>query len=109
MSCNDQKLGFERLSMVWVRIKGFPVWPAVVVTMADVPEREIKVKPLSPNPALTGRRKSKNQGQKCFQLLNQNELQSSDTMKKSCSCDLWCTLNRDVRHTEDRQCSTDRR
>ena len=39
----ELKKGFERLSLVWVRIKGFPVWPAVIVTMPDVPEREIKV------------------------------------------------------------------
>jgi hypothetical protein len=38
-----RKKGFERLSLVWVRIKGFPVWPAVIVTMPDVPERETKV------------------------------------------------------------------
>jgi hypothetical protein len=39
----EPKKAFERLSLVWVRIKGFPVWPAVIVTMPDVPEREIKV------------------------------------------------------------------
>jgi hypothetical protein len=41
---NKPKTAFERLSLVWVRIKGFPVWPAVIVTMSDVPEREIKVR-----------------------------------------------------------------
>ena len=42
-SDKELKKGFERLSLVWVRIKGFPVWPAVIVAMPDVPEREIKV------------------------------------------------------------------
>jgi hypothetical protein len=43
-SSEELKKSFERLSLVWVRIKGYPVWPAVIVNMPDVPEREIKVK-----------------------------------------------------------------
>ena len=47
-SDNELKKAFERLSLVWVRIKGYPVWPAMIVTIPDVPELEMNVSVLHP-------------------------------------------------------------
>ena len=37
-----EKQMLERLTLVWLRIKGYPVWPGIIVTLQDVPEREFK-------------------------------------------------------------------
>ncbi len=43
-STSDLKANeFERGSLVWVRIKGFPWWPGIIVSESDVPEKQKKV------------------------------------------------------------------
>jgi hypothetical protein len=44
LSSNDLKgTEFERGTLVWVRIKGFPWWPGIIVSETDVPEKQRKV------------------------------------------------------------------
>ena len=42
----EGKIGFERGTLVWVRIKGFPWWPGIFVHESDVPEKLKKVRAL---------------------------------------------------------------
>ena len=42
-SSESSEISYSRGDLIWVRIKGFPWWPAVVVNESDVPPYLIKV------------------------------------------------------------------